>query len=221
MKLTIFGATGGIGRHLLDQAVTAGHDVTAVVRDPARLQRDVRSVTADLAAPDPDALRAGVEGADAVLSAFGARSRSQAGIIAPGTSAIVAAMQAAGVRRIVAVSASPVATTPSPGRPHPPRRDPGEGPLMRYVGTPLVRAALRPYFAGLAAMEDVLRDSGLDWTAVRPPQLNDKPLSGAYRTAYNRNLRGGTFVARADVAHCMLRVLDDPAAIKATVGIAD
>jgi putative NADH-flavin reductase len=40
MKLTIFAATGGIGTHLLEQAVTAGHDVTAVVRSPARLTRE-------------------------------------------------------------------------------------------------------------------------------------------------------------------------------------
>lgn len=49
MKLTIFAATGGIGSQVLEQAVDAGHDVTAVVRNPAKLRRDVRVVTADLA----------------------------------------------------------------------------------------------------------------------------------------------------------------------------
>lgn len=221
MKLTIFGATGGIGRHLLDQAITAGHDVTAVARNPAKLHRDVRSVTADLTDPDPAALRAAVEGADAVLSAFGPRSRSDTGITAPGTRAIVTAMQATGVRRIVVVSAAPVSTTPSPGRPNPPKHDPGEGPLMRYLGTPIGRRILGRHFADLAAMEDVLRDSGLDWTVVRPPRLTDHPVSGAYRTAFNQNLRGGGLVSRADVAHYMLRALDDPETIKQAVGIAD
>jgi hypothetical protein len=45
----------------------------------------------------------------------------------------------------------------------------------------------------------VLRDSGLDWTVVRPPRLTDKPLSGSYRTAYGQNGRGGWQVSRADV----------------------
>lgn len=221
MKLTIFAATGGIGTHLLDQAVTAGHDVTAVVRNPARLTREVRAVTADLAAPDPAALRVAVDGADAVLSALGPRSRADAGITSAGTRAIVTAMRAAGTRRIVVVSAAPVSTTPSPGRPHPPRHDPGEGPVLRYVGTPLVRRVLGRHYADLAVMEDLLRDSGLDWTAVRPPRLTGKPLSGAYRTAHGQNLRGGVTVSRADVAHFMLGALEDPGTVGQAVGIAD
>jgi len=55
MKLTIVAATGGVGRELLEQAVAAGHDVTAVVRNPAKLSRQVQSVTADLSGPDPAA----------------------------------------------------------------------------------------------------------------------------------------------------------------------
>ena len=118
MKLTIFAATGGIGRQLLEQAVAAGHDVTAVVRSPEKLSGEaVRVVQADLAAPDPAALESAVSGADAVLSGLGPRSNADAGIAARGTAAIVAAMQATHVRRIVVVSAAPVGTVPSPGRP--------------------------------------------------------------------------------------------------------
>ena len=74
MKLTIFAATGGIGRQALEQAVAAGHDVTAVVRNPGKLSGEVRIVTADLAAPDPAALERALQGADAVLSGLGART---------------------------------------------------------------------------------------------------------------------------------------------------
>lgn len=222
MKLTIFAATGGIGRHLLDQAVTAGHEVTAVVRNPAKLKSpDVRVIIADLTAPDPASLRAAVDGADGVLSAFGPASQARTGITAPGTRAITEAMRATGTRRIVVVSAAPVSTTASPGRPHPPKHDPGEGVLMRYVGTPIGHLMLGRHFADLAAMEDILRDSGLDWTAVRPPRLTDKPLTAAYRTAIDQNLRGGALVSRADVAHCMLHALTDPETVKHAVGIAN
>jgi putative NADH-flavin reductase len=126
LKLTIFAATGGIGREALDQAVAAGHDVTAVVRNPKNLSREVRVVTADLAAPDPAALAAAVEGSDAVLSGLGPRSASGAGIASQGTRAIVQAMKVAQARRLVVVSAAPIGTVPSPGRPHPPKHDPGE-----------------------------------------------------------------------------------------------
>jgi putative NADH-flavin reductase len=70
-------------------------------------------------------------------------------------------------------------------------------------------------------MEDVLRDSDLDWTAVRPPRLTDKALTGSYRTAPGQNLPGGVRISRADVAHLMLRVLDRPETIKQAVGIAN
>jgi hypothetical protein len=56
---------------------------------------------------------------------------------------------------------------------------------------------------------------------VRPPRLTDKPLTGSYRTAYGQNLRGGFLVSRADVAHLMLRVLEQPETIKQAIGIAN
>ena len=71
-------------------------------------------------------LEAAVSEADAVLSAVGPHNNSDAGIAVPATRAITAAMRAAGVRRIVAISASPVGTQASPGRPAPPRHDPGD-----------------------------------------------------------------------------------------------
>jgi putative NADH-flavin reductase len=220
MKLTIFAATGGIGRQALEQAVAAGHDVTAVVRNPNKLAREVRVVTADLAAPDPTALESSVAGADAVLSGLGPRSMSEAGITSRGTRAIVHAMKATNVRRIVVVSAAPISTVPSPGRPKPPKRDPGEGFFMRNLLSPLIKTILRKHYADLALMEDILRDSGLDWTIVRPPRLTDKPLTGTYRTAYEQNLRRGVFISRADVADLMLRVLGQPETIKQAIGIA-
>src|SRR5215208_6400648 len=215
MKLTIFAATGGIGRQALEQAVAAGHDVTAVVRHPKKLSRQVRTVTADLATPDVAALESAVAGADVVLSGLGPRSNSEPGIASQGTRAIVQAMKATGVRRIVVVSAAPIGTVPSPGRPKPPKHDPGDGFFMRNLFGPLVKAALRKHYADLALMEDVLRNSGLDWTIVRPPRL-----TGTYRRAYGQNLRRGFLISRAAVAHLMLRALEQPETIKQTIGIA-
>jgi putative NADH-flavin reductase len=85
MKLTIVAATGGVGRELLQQAIAAGHDVTAVVRNPGKLPAGVPAVTADLTAPDPAALESAVAGTDAVLSGLGPHSNSDAGIASQGT----------------------------------------------------------------------------------------------------------------------------------------
>src|SRR5438128_8092636 len=177
MRLTIFAATGGTGRQVLDQAIAAGHDVTAVVRNPQKLGREVRVVKADLSAPDPAVAEPGVRGADAVISALGAVSSSDVGVAWQGTRAIVQAMKATGVRGIVVVSAAPISTVASPGRPNPPRHDPGDGFFMRHLLSPLIKTVLRKHYADLARMEDVLRDSGLDWTVIRPPRLTDEALT--------------------------------------------
>jgi putative NADH-flavin reductase len=223
MKLVVVAATGGVGRQVLAQAVAAGHDVTAVVRNPARMSATasatvldaVRKVAVDLADADAAALESAIGGADAVLSCLG-----PTGVIARGTRSVVDAMAATGVRRIVVVSAAPVGTVASPGRPRPPRHDPGDGVVMRYVLNPMIKKVLRAHYADTALMEDVLRDSGLDWTSVRPPRLTDKDLTGHYRTAIDQNLRRGVLISRADVAHFMLRALDRPETIRRAVGVA-
>ncbi len=223
MKLTIFAATGGIGSQLLEQARSADHEVTAVVRNPDKLTggwNGLRVVTADLAAADPNTIKSAVAGADAVVSGLGASSNAEAGIAAQGTRAIVAAMQATDVRRIVVVSAAPVSTVASPGRPNPPKHDPGDGFLMRYLLSPFIKVVLRKVYADHALMEDILRGSNLDWTIFRPPKLTNKPLTGKYRTALGQNLRGGSSISRADVANAMLASMNQPATIRQTVGIA-
>lgn len=220
MKLTIFAATGGIGRHLLDQAVAGGHDVTAVVRTPAKLTAPVRKIAADLTTVDAEDLATAVEGADAVLSALGPRTNADAGVATRGTSIIVDAMRAADVRRLVVVSAAPIGTVPSPARPNPPRHDPGDGFVMRNLLNPMVKRALRTHYADLAAMEDTLRASDLDWTALRPPRLTDRPGTTHYRTAVDQNVRRGLTIPRADVAHLMLAVLTQPTTITHTIAIA-
>jgi len=220
MRITLFAATGGVGREVLDQAQAAGHHVTAVVRNPKLMIRDVPTVTANLASPDPTVLASAVKGADAVLSCLGARTASEAGIAWQGTKAIVQAMQATGVRRIVVVSAAPIGTVPSPAQPNPPKHDPGDGFFMRHLLSPLTKVAFRSHYADLARMEDLLRHSGLSWTIVRPPRLTNERRTARYRTAYGQNLRRGLTISRADVADLMLRLIDQPDATEKIVGVA-
>lgn len=220
MRLTIVAATGGIGRELLQQAITAGHDVTAVARNPSKITEAVRVVRCDLAHADPPVLEDAVKGADAVLSGLGARTNAEAGVAWRGTQAVIDAMRATSVRRLVVVSAAPIGTVASPARPHPPRHDPGDGFFMRHLGARFARTAFRTHYADLARMEDAVRASDLDWTVSRPPKLTNKPLTGHYRTALNQNVRGGFSIPRADVAHQMLDCLSRPETIRQIVGLA-
>ena len=92
---------------------------------------------------------------------------------------------------------------------------------MQHLGTPIFRTVLRGRYRDLALMEDVLRASDLDWTIFRPPRLTNGRLTGRYRTAVGRNLKGGVFVSRADVAQAMLAAIVQPDTIRQEIGIAD
>jgi nucleoside-diphosphate-sugar epimerase len=220
VKLALFGATGGVGREVLSQAIAAGHAVTAVVRNPSKLPADVDVVRQDLATPDVEVLDAALRDVDAVISAVGPHRAAQAGIVAPAMAAITHAMGGARVRRLVVISASPVGVVPSTHRPQPPRYDPGDDLLMRSVLSPLIRRLFGPLYTDLAAMEDLLRDGSLDWTSVRPPRLTNGPLTRTYRTAIDRNVRHGLFISRRDVAHLTLTVLQQRETVRHAVGVA-
>lgn len=227
MKLTVFGATGGTGTHLVEQALAAGHEVTAVVRDPARLRvADGSRVTADVGAPgtagglgtrlrvvtadvmEPAAITGAVTDADAVVCALGPRGAGPTTIIRDSHRSIIAAMQQAGSRRLLSVSGSIAA-------------DDGEGLAMRYLVKPIARATfLRQVCADMRAAEAEVRASGLDWTIVRPPRLLDRPARGSYRTALDRNVPRGLTIPRADLAAALLTMLADPATFHRHIGIA-
>ncbi|MEU8462852.1 NAD(P)H-binding protein [Streptomyces sp. NPDC029003] len=215
MKLTVFGATGGVGREVVRQALAAGHEVTAVVRDPARLdvpahERLRVEVVRDLT--DEDALGPVLAGRDAVVSALGASSNKQARlapVAGPALRAVVSAMDRAGVARLSAISAAPLGPDA-----------PGEGVLLRAVVYPLLRRALRDVYADLAVMEAAIGASGLRWTVVRPPRLLDRPRTGTYRRALDGNVPGGRVIPRADVADALLTTLTDPATAGHALGVA-
>ena len=155
-----------------------------------------------------------------MISAVGPHRSAQPGIVAPATAAIAHAMDCAGVRRLVVISAAPVRVVPSTHRPHPPRYDPGDDLLMRYLLSPLIRRIFGRLYIDLAAMEDLLRDGSLDWTSIRPPRLTNGPFTGTYRTAIDRNLPHGLTISRPDVAHLMLTVLRQPQTVRHSVGVA-
>ncbi|MEU0401677.1 SDR family oxidoreductase [Streptomyces sp. NPDC006197] len=209
MKLTVFGATGGIGQEIVRQALASGHEVTAVVRDPARLTATGSRLTvrrADLS--DPEALRGAVAGRDAVLSGLGARTRADAGVAARLTRSVLAAMEAERTRRLLVVSAAPLGPVPD-----------GQALVDKAMLT-IINNVLKDVYADLRVMESDLAASSADWTAVRPPKLTNGPGTGRYRKVVGGTPPRGRSLARADVAHAMLAMIDDPATVGQGVGVA-
>jgi putative NADH-flavin reductase len=211
MRITVFGASGRTGTQVVRQALALGHEVVAVVRDPARLavDRSERLTLLTAEVTDPAEITPAIEATDAVVSALGPRPGDRPGICATGTGSVLRAMAKVGVARLVVVSASG------------PFVDAGDGPVTRYLAKPLLRRLLRDGFADLRAMEVEVRGSGLDWTIMRPPQLTDRPGTGRYRTSVDVNVRGGIRVSRTDVATAALRALTDPATIGHSIGVAN
>jgi putative NADH-flavin reductase len=202
-KLTVFGASGGTGRQLVEQALAAGQDVEAVVRDAARLPLRHPKLTVTVAdVLDSRAIEPAVADADAVLSALGPRKGDSATITAEGVASILQAMKAGGTRRIVAISAAPVAPVA-----------PVDPLIYRRVARPLLWRFFGEGYRALEAMERTLAAGGLDWTVVRPPALSDGPRTGTCRYVLDYSKAGSFRTSRADVADVMLRLLDDPGSI--------
>lgn len=95
----------------------------------------------------------------------------------------------------------------------------GDGSVTRLVFKPVLGRVPHNPFADMLRMEDVVRASGLDWTSVRPPPLTEGPRTGSYRSAIDRNVRGGLRVSRADLADCVLRRLDEQGSLHAALAI--
>ncbi|WP_445032186.1 NAD(P)-dependent oxidoreductase, partial [Streptomyces sp. SAS_275] len=155
-----------------------------------------------------EALRPAVVGRDAVLSGLGARRRKDAGVASRLTRTVLGAMEAEQTRRLLVVSASPVGPAAA------------EDGFVDRAMRGMISSLLKDVYADLREMEAALAASATDWTTVRPPRLQDKPVTGSYRTAVGGFPARGRFIGRADVAHAMLAMTDDPATVKQGVGIA-
>jgi putative NADH-flavin reductase len=209
MRLTVFGASGGTGRQLLEQALAAGHQVTAVTRRPASIapRERLHVVGADVA--DTDAVDATIAGSDAVLSALGVPySRKPITLYSQGATNTIAAMHRHGVKRLVVVSSAPLD----------PAYRPSDSLFFTRVLEPLfMRRPGRTTYDDMRRTESLVRASELDWTIIRSCWLFDAAAVTDYRLA--ENSAGGMFTARADLAASMLAQLADDRFIRKAVGV--
>ena len=195
--LALFGATGKTGRHVLAQALEAGHSVRALARRPEALDAHERLTVVAGDVRDRAAVRETVRGSDAVVSVFGQVKGSPPTLQTEGTQAIVDAMAEQGIRRIISLSGGGL-----PAEEHDQPKVPDR--IIRWLLRRLSPAVLDDAIAHLA----VLRASGLDWTVVRGPRLTDAPAAGSYRVGWV-GVNASTQIARADLARFILTQLDD------------
>ena len=205
MKLVIFGATGKTGIELVNQALEQGHAVTAFVRDAARLAIEDEKLTLVAGdAFDPTSVAQAIQGQDAVICALGAGSElKKTTVHTTGTINIISGMQKNNVKRLTVVTAMGV----------------GESwdtlsLFNKFFFATLLKSSREDH----ETQEAAVRESGLDWTIIRPSGLTDTPLSESY--AIGENIPSKTSkIARADVAHAIIKDLHDNAFVHKAVTI--
>jgi putative NADH-flavin reductase len=208
VKLLVLGGTGGTGRHVVTQALEAGHDVTVLSRDRSKVampHERFRIVDGDVknAATLGDAMR----GQDAVVSAIGrGKSFKSENLIAESVPGIIAAMKQNAVRRLIFTSALGVGDT---------YRD---SPLLPRI---FFRTLLRGIYADKLIGDQLIRKSGLDWTIAQPVVLTDGPLTKSYRVGEHLMLSGVNTVSRADTAHFIVDRITDRSTFGKTLIVAN
>jgi len=207
MKLIVFGATGRTGRLVIEQALAAGHEVAAGDRRPSAVTIQhprLRVIHGDVL--EFSTFAQAIAGKDAVISTLGGANRAPTTLYSTGIANIVRAMQAAGVCRLVSLSAITL--------------DPG-----LFFQRLVTRLILQPLFgngyADMAHMEVELSKSQLDWTVIRLPMLTNGPRTGRYHTAVKKHLPGGWAVSPANLADYIVTHLADPTTYRAWVEIAN
>lgn len=196
MNILIVGATRGIGRQLLEQALTSGHAVTALVRNPPRLaiqHQRLRVVKGDIL--DLDSVALAMAGQDAVCCTIGVKAPwIRVTVFSEGTRNLLQAMKNTGVRRLICVTGIGAGDSRGHG-----------GLLYDRFFYPLL---LWPIYADKDRQEALIRASEVDWTLVRPGFLTNGPLTGHYRMLTNMTGVTAGRVSRADVADFMLKELE-------------
>lgn len=214
--IAVFGATGRTGRRICQHARAAGHSLSLLVRNRARLTGDVAGPFADafvdarVVTGDVLNLRdveATVVGCDAIISALGSDDfRAPGDTLAVGMRNIVSAAQTHGVRRIIAIAGGGVLDSPNGGL------------RSEQPGYPAVFAAVTLAHQGTWR---ALRESGLDWTLVCTPDLTEAPRTGQFRVLADLMPVGGKQISRDDLGAWMIEQLDRSEFVGKRVGAAN
>jgi putative NADH-flavin reductase len=196
MRLAVIGAAGRTGRLVVEQALGRGHQVRAVARHPDAIGVQHPALeTAPVDVRDAAALTSAVAGCDALISTLGAgTARDGTDLYSQGVANELQAMAANGIPMLEVVSAAPAGP-----------RD--EQPFAaRRIIFPILWRLFGGQYEDMRRMEALLRSSGVNWVAFRPPRLVAKPATGTYRTD-TEPLAGTRSITYPDLATALLDAL--------------
>lgn len=195
MKIAVFGATGGTGRQIVQQALAAGDQVIALVRDPAKLALDNANLTVVTGnVLDAAKVEETLQNAAAVVVSLGNTDSNPDYVVSQGTQVIVDAMKRIGQpKRIIIVSSLGVGESKD---------------QVSFTFKMLMTTVLRKPMEDKERQEALIKASDLDWTIVRPGGLTDGPATGSYQSGLDPKIGAGQ-VSRADVAAFVLKQLTD------------
>lgn len=192
MKLVIFGASGRTGIPLVQQALDAGHEVVAFVRNPSRMPvQHERLTIVQGDAMNADDVERAVKGADAVLNVLGHAKNTPRDLMTVSAQHIVTAMKKHGVKRLVTLTGAGVGAPEDQPKP------------INHVIKFLLRTISSEVLADSERYVEVVKSSGLDWIVVRAPMLMEGAHTGQYRVGWV-GVNTGPRISRADVADFML-----------------
>jgi len=204
MNILIVGATRGIGRQLLEQALASGHAVTALVRNPQRLaiqHERLRVIKGDIL--DLDSVARAMAGQDAVCCTIGVKAPwFRVTVFSEGTKNLLQAMNKTGVKRLICVTGIGAGDSKGHG-----------GFLYDCIFLPLL---LKPIYADKDRQESLIKASDVDWTIVRPGFLTNGPLTKNYRKLTDMTGVTAGWISRADIAHFILEELESKQHLKRT-----
>lgn len=195
MKIVVFGASGGTGLRVVEQALEAEHTVTAFVRTPSRISMRHPGLTlfqGDVM--DAAAVEKAIAGQDAVVSTLGSTRPPVPAMMETAASNILAAMKKHGVRRIVSTTGAGI------------RQLEDKPKLMDHLIGALLNLLAKEVVLDSATNVKLIQSSDRDWTIVRFPRLMDGAHTGKYRVGYV-DKDSSTQFSRADGADFVLKEL--------------
>jgi putative NADH-flavin reductase len=194
LTVAVLGASGATGRHVVSTALRRGHKVVALVRRPgtfAPQRRLAEAIWPDVT--DTSNLTDALGGTDVVISALGGAGNGPTTVCTDGIGSAVTSMTAAGVRRLIAVSAHGVLETHD-----------------KSLYSRAVWAGVAEKMRDKETMEPLITASGLNWTIVRPPKLSDHDAIGKYTVGTDLPVRLWSSIGRADLAVFLIDEAETP-----------
>jgi putative NADH-flavin reductase len=207
-NIIVFGASGGTGLEVVEQALEAGHQVTVILRNPDLFpirHEQLRIIRGDVF--EPLAYENVFFGKDIVISCLGIHKQAPTTIYSEGVTRIIQAMKKVDITRIICLSASATVVPPNASF------------ITKFIIKHIIRRLFKYSFEDMLKMETILQGSGLDWTVVCPPRLRNGDKTGKYRTSINAYLPGSSSLNRSDLAHYIIHHLEDEATYKSRVEI--